>query len=94
MKREDFISENIKAVENAAQVLKHMNGGNEVNLGGYTCILAETEHGGSQLMYKVGEDEWMGFMSMDLDSFITLCGKLTEEELVIMAANRKAINKR
>ena len=93
----EFTDRDIASVPKVIQVLNYLNQGRELELGGYTYKIAETQNGGFSLVFKMqsyssgqtiedAHDEWFGFTG-NLIHFTEMCNKLSDEQLTIMAAN-------
>lgn len=95
LRKKDFISKDIPAVDKTIKVLEYLNQGRSLKIGENTFRLGQTLSDGFKIMMKYTETKYIGF-SGDMDDFSTICNKLTDEELTIMAANMALtkINKR
>lgn len=95
LRKEDFINKDISSVDKTIKVLEYLNQGRSLKIGENTFRIAQTLSDGFKIMLKYTETEYIGF-SGDMDDFSTICNKLTDEELTIMAANMALtkINKR
>jgi hypothetical protein len=79
----------------AAKVLKYLMMGMTVEMGDYKIMMAETNTGGYKPVMiaerssgGVVLDEVVLGMDITLESFISLAEKMTDDELIMLAANK------
>ena len=85
LKTGEFTDKDIKSVDKVITCLKLLNKGRELKLGEYTYRIAETHHGGFNLLFKMGAD-WFGYGG-NIITFSEECNRLTEDEITIFQAN-------
>lgn len=99
----EFIDKDIQSVSKLVEVLKYLNTGRDLEVGGFTYKLGETSNGGFSLLFKmvvtshdkIEREEWFGYQG-GFSIFSAECNELTDEDITIMQANLvlSQINKR